>query len=159
MFTFCWENKFLIGQLTKKFSVKPGFEELKKSKPTWRPIFWSFGSYPPKDKRRKYQMNGTILTHALQDDSVWANIKHLDWKTVVFCLLPSMKVKDLKGQYIFERPLNQPYRPKPLKLWDLIVRDRSMLLHFGLCKGPPTRPLTLWTSFSLFLLKRKLELY
>ena len=104
-------------------------------------------------------VNYYVLTHALLDDSVWANIKHLDWKTVVFCLLPSMKVKDLKGQYIFERPLNQPYRPKPLKLWDLIVRDRSMLLHFGLCKGPPTRPLTLWTSFSLFLLKRKLELY
>ena len=30
MFTFCWENKFLIGQSTKKFSVKTGFEELKK---------------------------------------------------------------------------------------------------------------------------------
>ena len=32
MFTFCIENKFLIGQSTKKFSVKIGFEELKKSK-------------------------------------------------------------------------------------------------------------------------------
>ena len=30
MFTFCWENKFLIGQSTKNFSVKTGFEELKK---------------------------------------------------------------------------------------------------------------------------------
>ena len=30
MFTFCWENKFLIRQSTKIFSVKTGFEELKK---------------------------------------------------------------------------------------------------------------------------------
>jgi hypothetical protein len=30
MFTFCLENKFLIGQSTKNFSVKTGFEELKK---------------------------------------------------------------------------------------------------------------------------------
>ena len=30
MFIFCWENKFLIGQSTKIFSVKTGFEELKK---------------------------------------------------------------------------------------------------------------------------------
>ena len=32
MFTFCWENKFLIGQSTKIFSLKTGIEELKKSK-------------------------------------------------------------------------------------------------------------------------------
>ena len=32
MFTFCWENKFLIGQSTKNFSVKTGFKELKKRK-------------------------------------------------------------------------------------------------------------------------------
>ena len=32
MFTFCCENKFLIGQSTNIFSVKTGFEELKKSK-------------------------------------------------------------------------------------------------------------------------------
>ena len=30
MFTFYWENKLLIGQPTKFFSVKTGFEELKK---------------------------------------------------------------------------------------------------------------------------------
>ena len=30
MFTFCWGNKFLIGQSTKTFLVKIGFEELKK---------------------------------------------------------------------------------------------------------------------------------
>ena len=29
MFTFSWENKILIGQSTKIFSVKTGFEELK----------------------------------------------------------------------------------------------------------------------------------
>ena len=28
--SFCWENKSLIGQSTKKFSVKTGFEELEK---------------------------------------------------------------------------------------------------------------------------------
>ena len=32
MFTFCRENKFLIGQSTKHFSVKTGFEDLKKCK-------------------------------------------------------------------------------------------------------------------------------
>ena len=31
MFTFCWENKFLIGQSTKNFSLKTGFEESEKS--------------------------------------------------------------------------------------------------------------------------------
>ena len=30
MFTFCWENKLLIGQSTKNFLVKTGSEELKK---------------------------------------------------------------------------------------------------------------------------------
>ena len=30
LFTFYWESKFLIGQKRKKFSVKTGFEELKK---------------------------------------------------------------------------------------------------------------------------------
>ena len=30
IFTFCWENKFLIGQSTKIFSLKTGIEELKK---------------------------------------------------------------------------------------------------------------------------------
>ena len=33
----------------------------KKSKQTWRLPFWSFGSYLPKTKRRKYEMNGTII--------------------------------------------------------------------------------------------------
>ena len=32
MFTFCGENKSLIGQSTKFFSVKTGFEELKNNK-------------------------------------------------------------------------------------------------------------------------------
>ena len=48
MFTFCWENRFLIGQSTKKFSVKTGFEELKKkvNKIWLKQIFgdpWNFG--------------------------------------------------------------------------------------------------------------------
>ena len=30
MFTFCWENRLLIGRSTKIFSVKTGFEKLKK---------------------------------------------------------------------------------------------------------------------------------
>ena len=38
-FFFCLENKFLIGQTTKIFSVKTGFEELKKKcKQTWQLI-------------------------------------------------------------------------------------------------------------------------
>ena len=30
LFTFYWESKFLIGEKRNKFSVKTGFEELKK---------------------------------------------------------------------------------------------------------------------------------
>ena len=63
-FTFCWENKFFICQSTKNFSVKTGFEKLKKSKQTWRLIFWSFGSYLPKTKRQKYEMNCSVAAES-----------------------------------------------------------------------------------------------
>ena len=35
MFTFCWENKFLIGESTKTFSVKTGFEKKVKKLDGW----------------------------------------------------------------------------------------------------------------------------
>jgi hypothetical protein len=51
MFTFSRENKFLIGQSTNIFTVKTGFEQLKKSKQNLakkifgdHQIFWWFGS-------------------------------------------------------------------------------------------------------------------
>ena len=51
--------KFLIGKSTKISSVKTGFEGLKKvNKLDGR----SFGSYLPKTKRGKYEMNGTQIS-------------------------------------------------------------------------------------------------
>ena len=65
MFTFCWENKFLIGQSTKKFSVKTGFEELEKK--VNKLDGWYFGPLVAicQNPSQKYEMNGTYDTDSL----------------------------------------------------------------------------------------------
>ena len=52
-------NFLLVNQ--QKFSMlKLVSRSWKQSKQTWRLIFWSFGSYLPKTKRQKYEMNETL---------------------------------------------------------------------------------------------------
>ena len=78
MFPFCWENKFLNGQSTKIFSVKTGFEEVKKK--ANKHDGWYFGLLvaiykKPKDQNmrwtgqisKKYVLTETMLIKYFQN--------------------------------------------------------------------------------------------
>ena len=125
MFTFFWENKFLIGQSTNIFSVKTGFEELKKSKQTWWLIFWSYGSYLPFSRRWKYETNGTIiqleslqsLLHMLTDEHLTLIVQQNLGPRVIGI---KVHLRQSKGTLALWKPIRNTKLTKS-KLGDLVI--------------------------------------
>ena len=82
MFTFCWENKILIGQSTKNFSVK-GLEEWKKKvkKDVKRNIHKSrnFGGLNAMNKflGNKFQVNMRRWVEKDYEESFQSKVVHL----------------------------------------------------------------------------------
>ena len=103
---FAEKINFLLVNQQNIFSVQTGFEELKKK--TWRQIFWSFGSYLPKTKIRKYEIGGEFIFGSFL--AIWNH-----------CAAAALIRRDLLGNFTEE-----PVRP----LWPSLVQAASTAYYY-----------------------------